>query len=102
MVLSEEEGAKLKAELKEVSVFDEKAQQTVRAMTYFTWEAEEDKQGRILLPAELRQYAKIEKDVIVIKTPSCIEIWAKEVWEKYIAELNFTYLADAISNISKK
>ena len=40
-----------------------------------------DKQGRILLPAELRQYAGLEKDVTIIGNRSHAEIWATETWE---------------------
>ena len=39
-----------------------------------------DKQGRILLPAELRTYAGLEKDVTIIGNRNHAEIWATEVW----------------------
>ena len=41
---------------------------------------EPDKQGRILLPAELRAYAGLEKDVTIIGNRNHAEIWATEVW----------------------
>ena len=41
---------------------------------------EPDKQGRILLPAELRSYAGLEKDVTIIGNRNHAEIWATEVW----------------------
>lgn len=44
--------------------------------------AEPDKQGRILLPANLREHAHIEKDVVVIGAGSYAEIWGKDAWEK--------------------
>ena len=44
-------------------------------------ECEVDKQGRVLLPATLREKAKIEKDLITIGVVDRIEIWAKEVYE---------------------
>ena len=43
-------------------------------------EVEPDKQGRILLPAELRAYAGLEKDVTIIGNRNHAEIWATEVW----------------------
>lgn len=43
-------------------------------------EAVPDKQGRILLPAELRAYAGLEKDVTIIGNRNHAEIWATEVW----------------------
>ncbi|MCL4425217.1 MAG: division/cell wall cluster transcriptional repressor MraZ [Firmicutes bacterium] len=46
-------------------------------------ECELDKQGRILLPPNLREYAHLDRDVVVIGVSSRVEIWAKEEWEKY-------------------
>lgn len=41
---------------------------------------EVDKQGRILLPAVLREFAGIEKDAVLVGVGSRIEIWAKDRW----------------------
>lgn len=41
---------------------------------------EVDKQGRILLPAVLREFAKIEKDAVMVGVGNRIEIWSKESW----------------------
>ena len=41
---------------------------------------EPDKQGRILLPAELRSYAGLEKAVTIIGNRNHAEIWATDVW----------------------
>jgi len=39
-----------------------------------------DGAGRILLPAELREYAQLSQDVKFIKLPHHIEIWDKQLW----------------------
>ena len=44
-------------------------------------EVEVDKQGRILLPAALREFAELTKDVVLVGVGSRIEIWSKEKWE---------------------
>ena len=44
-------------------------------------ESEFDKQGRILLPAPLREHAGLDKDVALIGVGSRIEIWSKDRWE---------------------
>ncbi len=95
-VYSETQMQEVKATLKNVNAYREKQLKAARFILYNTWEAEEDNQGRILLPENLRKYAKIEKNVVVFKGPNCIEIWSEEVWNDYFAEINFEELADAI------
>lgn len=46
-------------------------------------EVEMDKQGRVLIPSNLRKYASLEKEVVIIGVSSRVEIWSKEVWEDY-------------------
>ena len=45
-------------------------------------DVEVDKQGRILIPANLLQHAKIEKEAVVAGVGNRAEIWSKEEWEK--------------------
>lgn len=42
---------------------------------------EVDKQGRILIPAKLREHAKLEKEVVFVGVLGKIEIWSKELWD---------------------
>lgn len=42
---------------------------------------EVDKQGRILIPAKLREQAGLEKEIIFVGVLSKIEIWSKERWD---------------------
>jgi MraZ protein len=42
---------------------------------------EVDRQGRILVPAELRRYAEIEREAIVVGVHSYIELWSPRRWE---------------------
>lgn len=44
-------------------------------------ECEVDKQGRILIPAKLRDQAGLNKDIVFVGVLSKIEIWSKERWE---------------------
>jgi MraZ protein len=54
-------------------------------------ECELDKQGRILIPANLRDYASLDKDVVVIGVSSRVEIWSKERWENYSDQAEVSY-----------
>ncbi len=40
-----------------------------------------DKLGRILIPQPLRDYAKLDRDVILVGAFRHLEIWSKAVWE---------------------
>lgn len=54
-------------------------------------ECELDKQGRILLPNNLRSYANLIKDVLIIGVSSRVEIWSKETWEEYNSQTEQSY-----------
>ena len=54
-------------------------------------ECELDKQGRILLPNNLRSYANLTKDVLIIGVSSRVEIWSKETWEEYNSQTEQSY-----------
>ena len=41
---------------------------------------ETDRQGRVLLPISLRQYAQIGEEVVIAGMGDFLEIWAKEAW----------------------
>lgn len=43
---------------------------------------EVDKQGRILVPSALREFAELEKEVVLVGVLSRIEIWSKSKWEE--------------------
>ena len=45
-------------------------------------ECEIDKQGRFLISSNLREFANLDKDVIIIGMDSRIEIWSKEKWQQ--------------------
>lgn len=43
-----------------------------------------DSQGRITVPASLRQYAGLEKDCVVIGANTRVEIWDSVAWQSYL------------------
>ncbi len=50
-------------------------------------ECELDKQGRILVPAGLREYAGLNGSVVVIGVLNRVEVWAKERWAQEVARM---------------
>lgn len=52
-----------------------------------TW----DKQGRIILPDGLKEYAAIDKAVCIVGAMDCIEIWDSETYQKRRAEAQAAY-----------
>ena len=59
-------------------------QQRMRMRPLFAHAAkcELDGQGRILLPQTLREYAKLTKNVTVVGTGNCAEIWDSDKWNE--------------------
>ena len=98
-VYTKEQMAEVKESLKKVSAYRDRELKAARFILYNTWEAEEDKQGRILLPENLRKYANITKNVTVFKGPTCVEIWSEENWNEYFNDVNFDDLADALESL---
>ena len=49
-------------------------------------ECEVDRQGRIVIPNELKKYAEITKDLVTMGAMKKVEIWAKEVWDRVNSE----------------
>ncbi len=60
---------------------------------------EVDKQGRILLPTNLRQFAGLEKDVVLVGVGSRIEIWSLENWENMDADSDMDDIAVTMENL---
>jgi MraZ protein len=54
-----------------------------RLMLSGAMDAKPDKQGRVLVPDYLRDYAKLGKDVVVVGLYNRLEIWSEEAWKKY-------------------
>jgi MraZ protein len=45
-----------------------------------------DKQGRVTIPGHLRDYASLDRDLVVIGASTRVEIWDKQSWESYLSE----------------
>lgn len=78
-----QEWSNLEAKLKTLPFTDKDVRAFIRFFFAGATECEIDKQGRILMPQNLRDHAGIDKDVFVIGVSSRMEIWDKTKWEAY-------------------
>lgn len=64
-------------------------------------ELEIDKQGRIVLPPNLRDYAKIDKETMIIGVGARAEIWSTEKWTDYNqnAEQSYEEIAENLVDL---
>ncbi len=83
-VYSNSEWNAFEEKLRTLPLTNKNARQFTRFFLAGAAACEVDKQGRILLPQVLREFAKLEKDVVLVGVASRIEIWSKEVWEESV------------------
>jgi len=76
-----EEWNEFTEKLRELPLTKKDARQFSRFFLAGAASCEIDKQGRILIPAVLREFAKLEKDAVLVGVSSRIEIWSKANWE---------------------
>lgn len=83
---SQSEWTLLEEKLKTLPLTSKEARAFVRFFFSGATECEVDKQGRILIPSNLREHAGLDKDVVVIGVATRVEIWSKERWENYTSD----------------
>ena len=82
--------------LTSLPLINKEARQFARFFLAGAAQVEVDKQGRILLPASLRSFANLDKDVVLVGVGSRIEIWDKEKYEALSADENMDDIANAM------
>jgi MraZ protein len=95
-VYDQNEWSRLVEQLKKLPTMTSKpARQLSRMLLASAVVCETDRQGRILLPAPLREYAGIKKDAVVTGAGDHVEIWSLENWQKELEmENDFGTFAD--------
>ena len=80
-VYANEEWSRFEEKLQELPLSNPKARKFSRFFLASACDCEIDKQGRILLPAKLREMAGLTKDVVLAGVGGRIEIWDRERWQ---------------------
>jgi len=61
---------------------------------------ESDKQGRVLIPNDLREYAGLTKDITLVGVDDHIEVWDTDAWTAYNESLDLNELTDDLSDLN--
>ena len=94
------EWKKLAAALTTGSVTQSKLRRLNRAVFATAFSLQIDRQGRIALPAPIRQYAGIENEVVIAGANNYLELWNKEQWEaeKAISQEQTWQIIESLEN----
>jgi MraZ protein len=85
-VFPTEEFLRRNAAAQDAPVSDKASRDFLRVLLSGAHDDVPDRQGRLSIPAELRRYAGLDRDVAVIGMGSRAEIWDAEAWESYLAQ----------------
>ncbi len=94
-IYSLNEWTDFETKLKTLPLTNKDARAFVRFFFSGATECEIDKQGRILVPSNLREHANLEKETVIIGVSTRVEIWNKENWIDYNSDENIS--ADIIA-----
>ncbi|MEJ3406011.1 division/cell wall cluster transcriptional repressor MraZ [Rathayibacter sp. YIM 133350] len=90
-VFSTREFEDLHAKIRQAPVTSKQARDYLRVFLSGASAENPDKQNRVTIPANLRAYAGLDRDLTVIGAGSRIEIWDSEAWDAYLAEQEATF-----------
>ena len=77
-VYDKTEWADFEVKLNKLSITDPQARKVMRFFLAGAIDVELDKQGRFILPPNLREYADIQKDIVLMGCGKRVEIWDKQ------------------------
>lgn len=100
-IYSKAEWTTFETKLKALPLTNPNARNFIRFFFAGATECELDKQGRINIPQNLRDYAGLTKDAYLIGVSTRVEIWSKENWENYTDPNNMDLdeIAGQMSNL---
>ncbi|MEN9854598.1 MAG: division/cell wall cluster transcriptional repressor MraZ [Actinomycetota bacterium] len=84
-VFSKREFAGVHEKIRQAPVTSEEARKYLRVFLSGATDEQPDKQGRVLLPQILREYAGLNKELTIIGVGARAEIWDATSWQKYLS-----------------
>ena len=98
---STREWSNFEAKLKTLPLTNKNARDFVRFFLSGAVECEADRQGRFLIPSNLKLYAALDKEVVLTGVGTRIEIWDKSKWRDYTSEENISadQVAENMANL---
>jgi MraZ protein len=94
-VFSKSEFASVHEKIRQAPVTSEDARKYLRVFLSGATDDQPDKQGRVLLPQLLREYAGLQKELVIIGVGSRAEIWDAASWQNYLANNEETFATQA-------
>ena len=76
------------------SFFDSELQDAIAEFTGMVSDVSEDSQGRVVIPSDMKEYAQIDKDIVITGAASYLKIESAENFAKKNAGKNIGELAD--------
>ena len=92
---SQTEWTNFEEKLKALPLAQKNARNFVRFFLSGAVECEIDKQGRFLIPSNLREHALLDKEIVIIGVGTRLEIWDRKTWKDYSSDENIS--ADEIA-----
>ena len=89
-----EEWKKFEEKLRTLPISNKDARNFSRFLFAGAIDCEIDKQGRFLISSNLREFAGLEKEVIIVGMDSRLEIWSKEKWIKFDEDISADEIAE--------
>lgn len=99
-VFAEDEWKKQEGKFRSLPFTSREARQFNRIYFSGACEVTCDRQGRILVPQYLKDFARIKNEVVVVGVSSRMEIWSKELWKEFYDNTkdSFEKIAENIFN----
>ena len=90
-VFTEDEWRKQESRFKSLPFTNAEARHFNRLYFSGACEVTCDKQGRILVPEYLKEYAKIKREIVIVGVSNRMEIWSKENWAQFYNNTKDTF-----------